>query len=90
MGRTRTAKSEIVSVSLPVPLADAAEALAKKTDRSRSRVFQDALRQYLWFLRWTDVQQYGISRGIAAGCVPEHVSDIVDAYRTEHGHSSRS
>ena len=78
-----SANSEIVSVSLPQKLAQEVKKSAKKLNRSRSQLFQEAISQYLWLQKWKEMQGYGVVRSREMGLVPGDVERLIAEYRNE-------
>jgi metal-responsive CopG/Arc/MetJ family transcriptional regulator len=78
-----SAKSYIISVSLPSSLAKEVDTSAKKMGRPKSQLFQEAVRQYLWLLKWKEVQGYGINQASEQGLAADDVERLINEYREE-------
>ena len=80
-------KSSIISISLPSLLAKEVQASAQKRGRSRSQIFQQAVKQYLWLEQWKELQGYGIDRAREQGFELDNVERLVNEYRAEQKNS---
>ena len=49
--------SNVISVSLPPQLQKEAERIAAKEGRTRSELFREALRRYIWSQKWAELQR---------------------------------
>lgn len=74
-------QNQIISLSLPQTLIKKAQAMAKQVQKSRSQIFQEALKQYLWSIKWQELQAYGLNRSIAMKLKPEDTERLIDEYR---------
>lgn len=74
-------QNQIISVSLPANLIKQARSKAQKMQKSRSQIFQDALRQYFLMLKWKELQAYGVNRSIEMKLKPEDAERLIDEYR---------
>ncbi|MBI5555566.1 MAG: ribbon-helix-helix protein, CopG family [Elusimicrobia bacterium] len=76
---SRTTK--VWNISLPPDMAEQAEAVAKKEARTKSELVREALRQYMWSIRWKDLQAYGQKKAKDLGLREEDVEQLVDQTR---------
>lgn len=75
-------ESVVWSVSLPPQMAQRAEALARRENRSRSELVREALRQYVALREWEQLQAKASARAQAMGVTDEsRVEEIVDELR---------
>ncbi len=70
-----------VTITLPPKLLRVADRIAKAEGRSRSELFRDALRAFLWKRRWEAIQAYGAQRAKETGLKEEDIEGIVDEVR---------
>lgn len=73
-----------VTITLPPKLLRVADRIAKAEGRSRSELFRDALRAFLWKRRWETIQAYGAQRAKETGLKEDDIEDIVDEVRRSH------
>lgn len=73
-----------VTITLPPKLLRVADRIAKAEGRSRSELFRDALRAFLWKRKWEAVQTYGAQRVMETGLKEENIEGIVDDVRRSH------
>lgn len=76
--------SQPITITLPPKLMRLADKIARDEGRSRSELFRDALRAFLWKRRWEAIQTYGAKRARATGLKEEDIEDIVDEVRGSH------
>ena len=70
-----------VTITLPPKLLRVADRIAKAEGRSRSELFRDALRAFLWKRKWEAVQAYGTQRAKETGLKEEEIEGVVDEVR---------
>lgn len=70
-----------VTITLPPKLLRVADRIAKAEGRSRSELFRDALRAFLWKRKWEAVQVYGAQRAKETGLKEEDIEGVVDEVR---------
>ncbi len=70
-----------VTITLPPKLLRVADRIAKAEGRSRSELFRDALRAFLWKRKWEAVQAYGAQRAKETGLKEEDIEGVVDEVR---------
>ncbi len=73
--------SKTLSLSLPLELAREAERMAKKEGRTKSELFQEALRRYIQEQRWLDLRRYGARQARKLGIREPEVGGIIEEYR---------
>ena len=71
----------MLSITLPAPMLEEAQALAKKENRTMSELMREALRQYQREKRWEAINGYGRARAEAVG-----VRNEDDVVRVVHEH----
>jgi metal-responsive CopG/Arc/MetJ family transcriptional regulator len=76
--------TETLSVSLPLPLLQEAQRLARKENRSLDELVLEALRRYQEDQRWEELRALGRSTAEAAGVRDEQdVVDLIHEFRRE-------
>ena len=76
--------TETLSVSLPLPLLQEAQRLARKENRSLDELVLEALRRYQEDQRWEELRAFGRSTAEAAGVRDEQdVVDLIHEFRRE-------
>ncbi len=83
MATNTAVKTKIISISLPQLLVKQAQETAMSVGKSRSRLFQDALQQYVTLSQWKTLQAYGVSRAIKKQINLEDTNRFIDEYRNE-------
>lgn len=78
-GMSRTTK--VWNISLPPDIAKEAEAIAKKESCTKSELVREALRQYLWSVRWKALRAYGQKKARKLKLRKEGVEQLVDKIR---------
>lgn len=81
-------QNQIISLSMPQILIKKVQAMAKQVQKSRSQIFQEALKQYLWSIKWQELQAYGIKHSINLGLKPQDTQRLIDEYRKEKNKNS--
>jgi len=76
---SRTTK--VWNISLPPDMAEQAEAVAKKEARTKSELVREALRQYMWSIKWKDLQSYGQKKAKELGLREDDGEQLVDQTR---------
>lgn len=71
-----------VTITLPHKLLSVADKIAKAEGRSRSELFREALRAFLWKRRWESIQTYGSKRVHATGLKEAEIEGLVDEVRS--------
>ena len=76
-------KTQIVNISLPASLLEAADEQAKQEYRSRSELFREAIRAYILRRQtWNEIFAYGKRQGKKLGVKSEEdVNRLVEEYR---------
>ena len=87
MALQASSKNQIISLSMPQILIKKAQAMAKQTQKSRSQIFQEALKQYLWSIKWQELQAYGIEQSINLGLKPQDTQRLINEYRKKNKNS---
>lgn len=82
---TTAVKTKIISISLPQALAKQIQENARGMGKSRSRLFQDAVQQYITLFKWKELQAHGVARAIQKQIKPDDTNRIIDEYRNERG-----
>ena len=70
-----------ITITMPHKLLLIADKIAKQEGRSRSELFRDALRAFLWKRKWEMVQAYGSQKAKETGLKEEDIESIVDEVR---------
>lgn len=70
-----------VTITLPPKLLRVADRIAKAEGRSRSELFRDALRAFLWKRKWEAVQAYGAHKARETGLKEADIEGVVDEVR---------
>lgn len=70
-----------VTITLPPKLLRVADRIAKAEGRSRSELFRDALRAFLWKRKWEAVQVHGAQKVRETGLKEEDIEGVVDEVR---------
>lgn len=73
--------SQPVTVTLPPKLYQLAGKLAKEEGRTRSELFREALRTYVWERKWRKLQAYGTKRAKELGIKEEDIERLIDEDR---------
>jgi CopG family transcriptional regulator/antitoxin EndoAI len=71
--------SRVVSITLPPPLYEQAQALAKEENRTMSELVREALRRYQREREWEQISSYGKMRAEMADVKSEE--DVVNLVR---------
>lgn len=76
--------TKVVSITLPPPLFEAAQALAKEENRTMSELLREALRRYQSEREWEPIRSYGTMAAEMAGVkTEEDVVDLIHEFRKE-------
>lgn len=76
--------TETLSISLPLPLLEEAQRLARKENRSLDELVLEALRRYQEDQRWKELRAFGRSTAEAAGVHDEQdVVQLIHEFRRE-------
>jgi metal-responsive CopG/Arc/MetJ family transcriptional regulator len=76
--------TKVLSITLPAPMLEEAQALAKKENRTMSELVREALRQYQREKRWEEINGFGRARAEAVGVRSEDdVVQVVHEHRRE-------
>lgn len=70
-----------MTVTLPPKLYQLADKLAKEEGRTRSELFREALRTYVWERKWRRLQAYGTKRAKELGIKEEDIERLIDEDR---------
>ncbi len=73
--------SQPITITLPPKLLRMADKISKDEGRSRSELFRDALRAFLWKRRWEAIQTYGIKQARRTGLKEKDIEGIVEEVR---------
>ncbi len=74
--------SQPITITLPPQLLKVANKIAKEEGRSRSELFRDAIRAFLWKRRWEAIQTYGAKKAKEMGIkTDEDIERIIDEGR---------
>ncbi len=73
--------SKTLSLSLPLELAREAERIAKREGKTKSELFEEALRRYVQEQRWRDLRRYGAQRARKLGIREPEVERAIEEYR---------
>ena len=78
-------KTKVINMSLPLPLYEDLDKVAKKQEVSRSEILKRALRSYLKEEeRWQMIRKWGKSQGKRLGIQSEKdIERIIDEVRNE-------
>jgi CopG family transcriptional regulator/antitoxin EndoAI len=71
--------TKVVSITMPPPLFEAAQTLAKQENRTMSELVREALRRYQRERDWEEIQAYGRAAAERAGIHTEE--DVVNLVR---------
>lgn len=63
----QTRHSHPVTITLPPNLFRLAEKVAEEEGRTRSELFREALRKYVWARSWKRLQEYGAKKAHELG-----------------------
>lgn len=74
--------SQPVTITLPPKLFKLADKIAEEEGRTRSELFREALRKYLWERSWKKLQDYGARIAKEKGIREEDIERIIDENRT--------
>lgn len=74
-------QSQPVTVSLPPKLYRLADKLAKEEGRTRSELFREALRAYVWARKWRRLQALGAEKAKAIGIKEDDIERLIDEDR---------
>lgn len=75
--------TKIWNISLPPDMARAAEKAAKKEFRTKSELIREALRQYLWSLRWKELRLYGEQKARQLSLKEDAVDNLIHQIRKD-------
>lgn len=76
--------TKVVSITMPPPLFEAAQALAKRENRTMSELVREALRRYERDREWEQIRSYGAMAAEKAGVkTEEDVVNIIHEFRRE-------
>ncbi len=75
--------TRVTSLSLPPKLLREAERLARREGRTRSELFQGALRRYVADSRWRNLQEFGRAQARKLGIKESDIERLVREYRAE-------
>jgi CopG family transcriptional regulator/antitoxin EndoAI len=76
--------TRVVSITMPPPLFEQAQALAKQENRTISELMREALRRYQRDREWEGIQAYGRAAAERAGVrTEEDVVNIIHEFRKE-------
>ena len=73
--------TQTVTFSLPLEMAEKVEELTKEEKRTRSDLFQEALRRYIEDREWQKIYRYGETKAKQEGITEDQVEDMIDARR---------
>jgi CopG family transcriptional regulator/antitoxin EndoAI len=71
--------TKVVSITMPPPLFEAAQALAKQENRTMSELMREALRRYQREQEWKEISSYGTMQAEMADVKNEE--DVVNLVR---------
>lgn len=77
----RTKEREVTSIWLPSALSKEADEIAEKEGRTKSEFIREAIRQYIWITKWSQVRHYGFMKSTELKLRPDKIDTIVHAYR---------
>jgi CopG family transcriptional regulator/antitoxin EndoAI len=76
--------TKVVSITLPPPLFEQAQALAKEENRTMSELMREALRRYQREREWEQIRAYGTKAAELAGVkTEEDVVNLIHELRKE-------
>ena len=75
-----------VTITIPPKLLRVADKIAHDEGRSRSEVFRDALRAFLWKRNWEAIQAYGTQRVKKTKLKEDEIEGLVDEVRRLRRH----
>jgi CopG family transcriptional regulator/antitoxin EndoAI len=79
--------TKVVSITLPPPLYEQAQALAKQENRTMSELMREALRRYQRERDWKEITSYGTMAAAISGVKSEEdVVELVRQVRREIAH----
>jgi CopG family transcriptional regulator/antitoxin EndoAI len=83
--------TKVVSITMPPPLFEQAQALAKQENRTMSELVREALRRYQREREWEEIQAYGHAAAERAGVhTEEDVVNIIHEFRREQETAGRA
>ena len=71
-----------VTITLSPKLFRLAERIAKEEGRTRSELFREALRKYIWERNWQKLQQYGHLQAKQLGIREADIEALIDQRRS--------
>lgn len=76
--------TKIISITLPPPLFEQAQALARQENRTMSELMREALRRYQREREWEKIRAYGTMAAEQAGVkTEEDVVNVIHEFRRE-------
>jgi len=75
--------SKVVSITLPPEMAQEAEELAKRENRTMSELMREAFRLYKREREWNQASAYGRAKAKQLGVTEADVVRLIKEYRTE-------
>ena len=85
----RTTKN--ISITIAPKMLKEAEKVAGEEGRTKSELFREALRRYLWEAQYRSLQKYGRRQAKRLGIKPSDVNRLIHGYRREKRvHASHS
>lgn len=72
--------TENVSITVPPRLLREAEAVARQEGRTKSELFREALRRYVWQSQFRELQKFGIKQskklGLKRSDIPRLIKEV--------------
>jgi metal-responsive CopG/Arc/MetJ family transcriptional regulator len=84
MGVIAVRTTKIISLSLPPKAYEQAKKIAEEEGRTCSELFREALRHYIDFREWSELQRYGAGRAAKNSFTEDDVERLVDEHRAEN------
>jgi CopG family transcriptional regulator/antitoxin EndoAI len=81
---------QITTIWLPSRLARETKKIAEKEGRTKSEFIREAVRQYIWLIKWSRLREYGSMKAAELKLRPGNIDATVHALRKEARKSKNS